>query len=197
MTITITESSAEVHLQALLDHTVERILFLQKNVIRSLAQRYLSNMNFICSCDESYGQSEYRQTFIDDSKCECVLHFSCTIQLISIDHESKAQIVWKNPRPSSPRFCRPLQFLHEDRKSRVNEVQYIKEQIKSLVSFETVIDGKEISIVYNMCMTFTMIDGKVCNTLTSTKSVQRCYLCGAKILMKSMLFYKRRSMKPI
>lgn len=27
-------------------------------------------------------------------------------------------------------------------------------------------------------MAFTMIDGKVCNALTSTKSAQHCYLCG-------------------
>lgn len=79
MTITITESSAEFHLQALLDHTVERILFLQKNVIRSLTQRYLSNMNFICSCDESYGQSEYRQTFIDDSKSDANVFFTSVV----------------------------------------------------------------------------------------------------------------------
>jgi hypothetical protein len=37
--ISITEISAEVHLQALLSHTVERILFLEDDVIRSLAQK--------------------------------------------------------------------------------------------------------------------------------------------------------------
>lgn len=113
MTITITESSAEFHLQALLDHTVKRILFLQKNVIRSLTQRYLSNMNFICSCDESYEQgeqSEYRQTFIDDSKSDAnVLHFSCTNSFLSITnqrHKSFGRILSLRLLDSADRsFC--------------------------------------------------------------------------------------------
>lgn len=45
---TITESSAEVQLQPLLDHIVERILFLQNDVIRSLNQENVRHMNFIC-----------------------------------------------------------------------------------------------------------------------------------------------------
>jgi hypothetical protein len=113
-------------------------------------------MDFICKwgCDGSSGQNEYKHTIIDDSKSDANVFFTSVVplQLMSVDHESKAQIVvWKNPRPSSPRFCRPLrlQFLHEDRESTVNEVQHIEEQIKSLVPFEIVIDGKEISIVYN------------------------------------------------
>lgn len=140
-------------------------------------------MDFICKwdCDGSCGQSEYKQTFIDDSKSDANVFFTSVVPLqLSVDHESKAQIViWKNSRLSSPRFCNPLrlQFLHKDTESTVNEMQYIEEQIKSLVPFEIVIDGKKISIVYNMA--FTMIDGKVCNALTSTKSAQRCYLCRA------------------
>ncbi|CAL1672299.1 unnamed protein product [Lasius platythorax] len=103
--INITESSAEVHLQALLDHTVERILFLQNDVIRSLSQKCVSNMNFICKwgCDGSSGQSQYKQTFNDDSISDANVFFTSVVplQLISVNHESKAQIVvWKNPRPS-------------------------------------------------------------------------------------------------
>lgn len=102
------------------------------------------------------------------------------LQLVSVNHKSKTQIViWKNPKPSSPLFCRPirLQFLHEDSESTNNEVQHIENQIKSFVPFEIVIDGKEISIVYNMA--FIMIDGKVYNAVSSTNSSQRCYLCKA------------------
>lgn len=88
-------------------------------------------------------------------------------------------MIWKNPAPSSPRFCRPirLQFLHENVESTLNEKKYIEDQIASLLPFETVWDGKEIIIHYEMV--FTMIDGKVCNSITSTTSSMRCYLCGA------------------
>lgn len=55
-------------------------------------------------------------------------------------------------------------------------MHYIEEQIKSLIPFNMIVDGQEILITYDMI--FTMIDGKVCNAITSTKSTLRCYLCG-------------------
>lgn len=97
-----------------------------------------------------------------------------------MNYKTKTEIVvWKNPRPSSPRFCRPirLQFLHENIQATTNEVNYIEEQIKALVPFEKIIGGKGISICYKLAL--TMIDGKVCNAVSSTLSTLRCYLCGA------------------
>lgn len=55
--------------------------------------------------DGSSGQSEYKQIFIDDNKLDANMFFTSVVplQLLSVDHESKAQIIiWKNPRPSSP-----------------------------------------------------------------------------------------------
>lgn len=46
--ITITEYSAKVKLQALLDHTVERILLVQNDVIKNLAPENICRMTFIC-----------------------------------------------------------------------------------------------------------------------------------------------------
>lgn len=180
--ITITEISAEVKLQALLNHTTERILLVQNNVIKSLKKTVI-HMKLICKwgCDGSSGQSEYKQKFADENSSDEHVFFTSLVplQLLSVDCESNSKIViWKNPRPSSPRFCRPirLQFLHETVQSTVNEMHYIEEQIKSLVPFNTIVDGQEILITYDMI--FTMIDGKVCNAITSTKSTLRCYLCG-------------------
>lgn len=182
--IRFTESSAEVQLQALLDHTVDRILLVQNEVIRRLTQDNVRKMDLICKwgCDGSSGQSEYKQTFSDDSKSDAHVFFTSVVplQLACYDEQSKEEIiVWKNPRPSSPRFCRPLRllFLREDTESTLNEVNIVEEQIKSLCPFESVIDGKQISVAYKLL--FTMIDGKVCNAVSSTKSAQRCYLCKA------------------
>ncbi|XP_024875226.1 uncharacterized protein LOC112456728 [Temnothorax curvispinosus] len=181
--VTITETSAEVKLQALLNHTAERILLVQNDVIKSLLQETVKHMNLICKwgCDGSSGQSEYKQKFANENSSDehVFLTSLVPLQLLFVDCKSDSKIViWKNPRPSSPRFCRPirLQFLHEDVQSIVNEMHHIEEQIKSLDPFNTVVDGKEISITYDMI--FTMIDGKVCNAVTSTKSTLRCYLCG-------------------
>lgn len=46
----------------------------------------------------------------------------------------------------------------------------------ALLPYKTTIDGKEISIDFNLH--FTMIDQKVCNAVSSTTSAQRSYLCG-------------------
>lgn len=58
--ISITKNNIEVHLQALLDHTVESILFLQGDVIRSSAEENVRNTDLICikmqiDCDGSSG----------------------------------------------------------------------------------------------------------------------------------------------
>lgn len=65
--------------------------------------------------------------------------------------------------------------MHENTEATVKQVEYIKEQETKLVPFETVIDGKEISVSYKLAL--TMIDGKVCNAITETASTQRCYFC--------------------
>lgn len=182
--ISVTECSVEVKLQALLDHTANRILLTQMDVIKSLASENVRNLNLICKwgCDGTSGQNMYKQKFSDDdgSKSDANVFFTSLVllQLISIDETTKAEIViWKNPRPS-PRFCRPIriQFLHENAEATINETNYIKEQESKLVSFETIMDGKEITVSYKLAL--TMIDGKVCNAITNTTSTQRCYLCN-------------------
>ena len=86
-------------------------------------------------------------------------------------------VIWKNPRPSSPCFCRPLriQSLHEDTEANLTEVDNIKEQVDKLVLFEKIVDGKELTISYQLSL--TMLDRKVYNAITGTGSTERCYLC--------------------
>jgi len=183
--ITVTECSAEVKLQALLNHTTERILLTQMDVIKSLSSEKVRNFNLICKwgCDGTSGQSRYKQKFTNDgSKSDDNIFFTSIVplQLISTNQETNATlIVWKNPRPSSPRFCRSIriQFFHENTEAILNEMNYIKQQESNLVPFESVIDGKEISVSYQLA--FTMIDGKVCNAITNNASTQYCYLCKA------------------
>ena len=100
------------------------------------------------------------------------------LQLVFADAINNHNVVlWKNPRPSSPRFCRPikLQFLHETAESTRAEVDYIKDQKKILLPFQTVFVGKQINVSYKIVL--TMIDRKVCNSLSHTTSAQRCFLC--------------------
>lgn len=92
---------------------------------------------------------------------------------------SNKTIIWQNPRPSSPRFCRPirLQVCHETTEISIKEKEYIEKQIEELESSSIFIDEKKLIIKHKML--FTMIDGKVCNAITSTKSAVKCYVYGA------------------
>ena len=56
------------------------------------------------------------------------------------------------------------------------EIALVEEQIKSLAPTEVLIGGRVYSISHILLL--TMVDGKICNTLTETSS-QRCYVCKA------------------
>lgn len=183
--ITVTETSADIKLQGLLDHTSERLLLSRRDFLKSLnTQRITAELICKWGCDGSSGQSEYKQSFSDDSASDAHIFLTSFVPLRlafsnSESDESTNEVIWENPRPSSPRFCRPirLQFVHETTEVTVNEKKYIDDQIVLLEPFTMVVDGSVITINYKML--FTMIDGKVCNAVTSTTSTLRCNLCSA------------------
>lgn len=116
--MSVTESGATVGLQALLNHTAERILKVQSDVITSLPENKVDNLELICKwgCDGTSGQSTYKQNFSGDgNKSDANIFFISLVPLQMFNRVNPHMIVWKNPRPSSPRFCRPIkiQFLHE------------------------------------------------------------------------------------
>lgn len=181
----INETCAEVKLQALLDHTCKRILFTQTDVIKSLAPESVARMSLFCKwgCDETFGQSVYGHGLTDEDSFESGIFVTSLVpmQLLSTDHETKEELViWKNPRSSSVR-CRPvkIQLLREDTEATMGEVSRMEEQIKALNAFDTVIDGKEISVSYKLAQ--TMIEGKASNAPSSTSSTERCHLCESTL----------------
>jgi hypothetical protein len=108
-----------------------------------------------------------------------ILKWPFGVKKLAIPDSNNEIVAWKNPRPSSSRFCRliKLQFLHKNVESIISEVNNIEQQVELLVLFITQIYGKGICVKYNLM--FTIIDNKVCNAVTDTKSTLRCYLCGA------------------
>ena len=181
---TVSESCAQFELLALLDHTTSRIIQLQADVIDTLNPEILEKLVLYCKwgCNGSSGQSVYKQKLTETGKSDESIFYTSLVplQLIHNNHETgEATIVWKNPRPSSPRFCRPkrLQFVYEDVQSTLKEVTDIELQIEGLAPYANEQNGKSISVTY--CMLFTMIDDKVCNAVTGTTSTQRRFLCKA------------------
>ncbi|GBP07525.1 SCAN domain-containing protein 3 [Eumeta japonica] len=93
----------------------------------------------------------------------------CPLLLICKSNTSDPdQIVWKNPRPSSTRYCRPIrfQFAKESKELSVQEETYFKNKINSLQPSPFTHNGCEIKVLHSLQL--TMVDGKVCSALSDT-----------------------------
>lgn len=182
--IKVTETCGAVKLQDLLNHTAERILITQSDVLLKLDTDNLKHMKLICKwgCDGTSGQSTFKQKFFDDdgTKTDENIFFTSLVPLQLYNEKSNEKtVIWKNPRPSSPRFCRPIkiEFMRETAETTKAEVEYVTEQQKNLVPYCTFIRGKSMTVTFELSL--TMVDGKVCNSLSDNASTQRCYLCKA------------------
>lgn len=125
-------------------------------------------------CDGASDQSRYKLNFNnplhDDSSI-----FICSFVPIKIYSIENGEVLWENSSPSSTRFCRPIEFkfVKEEETKVKTIVQRINEEISSLTSIS------EEGILMKRMLLFTIIDNKICNIMTNTKSSMKCYLCGA------------------
>ena len=137
--------------------------------------------------DGASGQSEYKQKFKDfesDANLFCVT-------LVPLDLSFGVVSVWRNERPSSTRFCRPLMLLFA--KESYDLLRSVKEkweaQISQLESLTVQMNEGSESLFELKCdfkMVLSMIDGKASNAITGTTSSQSCSICGATpIYMKN------------
>ena len=157
---------------------------MQQEVVSTLPPKVSSNLRSILKwgCNGSSGQSQYKQKFSDEESSDASIFQTSVVPLriVGVDDQTNKKIlVWVNPYPSSPRFCRPvkIQFLHENTESTGEEERYLTNQIDLLVPHSSIIDGKHVVVKYELY--FTMIDNKVANAVTETKSSMRCHLCKA------------------
>lgn len=166
-------------MQSLLDNTASSILELQANVVETVTDDSVENLVLIgkWGFDGSTGHSEYKQKFSNNDLEDKSLFVTSYVplQLISkTDHK----IIWKNRRPSSTRYCRPVrfQFKKETTKLAIEEEKYFKEKINLLKPTELFIHNRKIYVEHSLQL--TMVDGKVCNALSESSSA-KCYICGA------------------
>ncbi|XP_044572242.1 uncharacterized protein LOC123257406 [Drosophila ananassae] len=182
--ISVTESDIEVSLQSLLDHTASRILKLQSDVTDKLdeSHNYLT-LKGKWGFDGSSGHSEYKQKFENNNLEDSCLFVTSYVPLqlfVKSDNDKEQKIIWKNPRPSSTRYCRPIriQFQKESVNLIKNEEEYFKNKIQQLTptEFKTATNRK---FCVDHILQLTMVDGKVCNALSETSS-SKCYICQAR-----------------
>lgn len=178
----VTESKAEVSLQALLDHTVQRIALIDPGKFEGVSRDVLKNCTLITKWgfDGSGTQSRYHQLQANHDFDDSSLLMTCFVplQLYSGDKNNKL-ILWQNPKPSSTRYCRPckLEYCKESIETIKKEELLICTQISGLLP--TCIDTRAGTIQVTHTLSCTMIDGKVSNALTGTKCSQNCSVCSA------------------
>ncbi|KAJ8890307.1 hypothetical protein PR048_009815 [Dryococelus australis] len=110
--IVITENSAEIALQSLIDHTVTRLCHVQ-HVLETQHLLETKPLNIIIKWGcEGAVQSKYKQNFCEDNLIDRSLFSSsmAPLQMYSGTEEFKT-ILWQNPAPSSTTLYRPIKFL--------------------------------------------------------------------------------------
>lgn len=122
----------------------------------------------------------YKQRFLEDEshfKDDSIFVTSLIPLTLTDDFETP---LWINKSPQSVRFCRPLriEFAKETKELILAKKSNLESQIQNLTDF-TYSFSIDRKIVVTFSLHLTLIDGKVLNIITGTKSCQVCPICGA------------------
>lgn len=176
----VTSTYAEIDLQPLIDHTVRRLSIYLEEVLTTLKEQERESLKLITKwgCDGSH-QSQFKQKFANDADSDANLFQSSFVPLRLVSGCVGENLIWENPTPSSSRFCRPIRFrfVKENTDVTEEEINFVKNSSDSLSKTEVIMNGNKYLVSHAFVM--TMVDGKVCNAATGTKSTSRCYICGA------------------
>lgn len=178
---TITDTCAEVNLQSLMDHTVQRLMLYLEDVIEVLSDEEKQRMMLISKWgSDGSQQSKFKQKFENDSGSDANIFQSSFVplQLVSMPETANEKVIWKNPVHSSPRYCRPIRirFVQESTDIINEEINYIRNAVEQLNATTNIIHQANVAVKHKMLL--TMVDGKVCNAVTNTRSTMRCFICG-------------------
>lgn len=173
--VSVTETRAEIKLQAILDKTTERLVEAQTEVLKNVPSNSSFTLITKWGCYGSSGHSTYKQKFEDSDATDEFLFVFAFVPLRLSDGEN---IIWQNPRPSSTAYCRPIKFIFSKETSEftTTETNKVLEEVSHLLP--TICNVGDSQIIVKHDLLPTMTDGKVCNALTDTRLAQKCYICG-------------------
>lgn len=180
--IRISETSSEVPLQNLLDHTVERIFKTKtEEELDGLNGRNLI-LHVKWGFDGASGQNEFSQAFSSENeqKSDSNLFMTSLVPLRITSSENEDEIIWANPRPSSTRYCRALRFQYEKETPEIIRAEKLRveEEIKNLQELRLDLGTRTITVTH--VLHFTMLDGKVAQITMDATSASNCFICGAR-----------------
>lgn len=185
--IAVTETSAEVDLQELLQKTTDSILKISNiNSYNECTLKLICKWGF----DGSSGHSLYKQKFENSSNTDEYMFLTALVPLKLVNDNN--QTIWSNPKSSSTFYCRPIKFSFIKENSDVvrQEEKRVVQLINQLNGYVTRINNKVFNISFEMLL--TMFDGSVANILSETNSNAKCIICGAtpKEMNEDKVLYK-------
>jgi len=180
----ISDIKAKYPLQAILDHTVSRIVEMHEEVLCSILEMDPLRQ-FTCyfswGFDGSTGQSNYKQKYDKGYfglHSDSSLMATTMIPLIIVQGESlKSHVLWMNTVPQSVRFNRPIElhFVKETKDVIIEKRDSMKKEIDQLAPYTLKKNNADIIFNYNLQM--TIIDGKVFNIIKGINSMTLSDTC--------------------
>lgn len=136
----------------MLEHTTSRIL----QGLNNLTDDVKLILTCKWGCDGASGQPRYKQILHTKQNTENIddeTVFISSLVLIKLHNKLTSEIVWENPRPSSPWFCRPIQFkfVKETQKVIEQEVNKINRKIQHLKPTKINNTHVEYITAFTMC----------------------------------------------
>ena len=172
----VSDTCAAINLQQILDLTVTRLLTHLEEVVQTLSEEESSSLMLICKwgCDGSQ-QTQYKQKFQNDADSDENIFQSSFVPIQLICSINNNKLIWQNPTPSSPHYCRPIRirFVKESTDITNEEIEYVQSSVNTLQDTEVTLGDTLFSVKHTMKPTM------VCNAATQTTSTMRCYICGA------------------
>ena len=181
------DTSAQVTLQALLDHTVRRLAeahgFLE-NIDRPIdepgpsVETISGILEVKWGFDGATSQSIYKQAINPEDESSEESLFCTTI--VPLRLRVGDSVMWRNRAPSSTRLCRPLcvRYRRETAEVSREEQRRIEAEIAQLRP-TVLMTSRGVRVEVSHQLQLTMVDGKVVGALTDTKSSASCTVCGA------------------
>ena len=153
--IFVDDYSAQVPLQELLKHIAKRLCKVQASVISTMLDG-LTRLTLRCKAgfDGATGQSVYKQVSSEeagdrDLKKEESLFITRLAPLeLSGFCNNKKVLLWRNDKPSSTAYCRPIRFSFQKESKAVvlEEAKYLESEIKKSGIFNVTFGGKELVV---------------------------------------------------
>lgn len=182
--IEISERRAFIEMSPLLENTASRIVStFSEDQMKDL---HNCDVTLVCKwgCDGLSALPEYKQAV----GSQCTTDYKSVFMSSLVPLRMRALTnsadnfhdVWSNSTPGSKDFCRPIRFEYVKESTALTKdwVDSIKREIDNINTVPIEMFGYSLNMSFQLHL--TMIDGKVCNAITDTKSSWHCTICGDK-----------------